>query len=85
MTINNLENAGKIWLPEEVDQLIRAFAEDEPLEAIAIMHGRTPYAILGKLIERGLLVARGDNYYRMEQDPWILGHVVRQLHRELKK
>jgi hypothetical protein len=85
MTVNNLENDGKIWLPEEIDQLIRTFAKGEPLEAIAIAHGRTPYAVLGQLIKRGLLVVRGDNYYRVEQDPWTLGHVVRQLHRELKK
>lgn len=69
--MNNRANAGKTWLREEYADLRDRFATGMTLEQLADAHGRTAGAILGKLLEMGLLVHnRNGFYYKVESDPW---------------
>lgn len=64
-------NAGKTWLLEERRELRERLAQGMDLEALATAHGRTAGAILGKLLEMGLLVQNRDGFYfKVEPDPW---------------
>jgi hypothetical protein len=83
MTVNNLENRGKVWLDEELGQLKREFAANEDLEEIAARHGRSPLAIAVKLEQMWLIVNRGGDYYRIEQDPWITEQMLKRMNRKL--
>lgn len=65
------ENAGKTWLKAERDALTERFAQGMDLEALADAHGRTASAILGKLVEMGLLIVnRNGFYFKIDPDPW---------------
>jgi hypothetical protein len=74
-------NSGKTWLNDELRALEERFNQGMQIEELCRLHGRRPYAVVGKLQQMGLLVQRGlYNYYRVNPDPWIMGAVLKQLH-----
>lgn len=71
--------AGMLWTTEEVDQLKTEINQGAQLDDIVRAHGRTPYAIIGKLQSLGVLYLVGRNYHLVNPDPWVLGSVVQQM------
>lgn len=71
-------NAGKTWLLAERQALRERFAEGKSIEVIAVEHGRTAGAIIGKLLEMGLVIQNRDGFYfKVNPDPWCSYHDVR--------
>jgi hypothetical protein len=80
-----IDNRGKIWLAEELQQLRSEFATGATLEEMMVSHGRTAYAIIGKLEAMGHLTLVGlRGYHRIDPDPWVLVSVVRQINEQNK-
>lgn len=78
-----LNRRGQIWTTEELLALRDEFARNLTLEEMMIAHGRTAYAIIGKLMQLGHLTMVGFGYHRIEPDPWVLTSVIRQLQKEM--
>jgi len=75
----NYPNAGKVWLSAEDDTLRLEFRDSEPLADIVRRHGRTPGAIMGRMLTLGLVKEGPVGYYRIEQDPFITFGEVKRL------
>lgn len=73
------ERGGMLWTTEKVDQLKTEINQGMQLEEICIAHGRTPYAIIGRLQALGILYAIGRNYHLVNPDPWVIGTEVSRL------
>lgn len=76
-----LENAGKLWSPEEVEALVRRYTSGLDPEEIAAAHGRAINAIVGRLASLGLLIAKGTGFHHVDPTPWITFAEVRELDR----
>lgn len=78
-----MNRRGQVWLSAEHAELKVEFARGDKLEVIAAAHGRTPMAIVAKLSQMGLIIQVGlTGYHRIEQDPWILISMLRQMQDE---
>lgn len=77
----NRDNAGKVWLTAEYDQLKIEFQARMRLDEIADAHGRTAGSVLAKMVALGLLTDRNGAYHRVEQDPWTSYHEARLIDR----
>jgi hypothetical protein len=77
----NLENAGKTWTTEYRRQLREAFEEGKTLAQMQEIVGRTAGAVVGRLVQEGLLIQDRNNgfYYRVSPDPWCNHHDVRHI------
>jgi hypothetical protein len=73
------ERGGMLWTTEEVDQLKTEINQGMQLEDICQLHGRTPYAIIGRLQSLGILYSIGRNYHLVNPDPWVLGTEIHRL------
>lgn len=59
--------AGKPWLPDEDAQLLRGLDLGRPLAALARQHGRTPGAIVARLVRLGRFPTRDDARAALEE------------------
>jgi hypothetical protein len=50
---NQPSNSGKPWAPGEDAQLVSAFDAGQPMEALAVAHGRSRFAIEARLAKLG--------------------------------
>jgi hypothetical protein len=50
---NQPSNSGKPWSPGEDAQLVSAFDRGQPMEALAVAHGRSRFAIEARLAKLG--------------------------------
>jgi hypothetical protein len=75
----NRSNKGALWLAEEMQQLKREFGSGLSLKQICEAHDRTPYGVINKLIQLGLLTQIGKAYHAVLPDPWVLLSVVVEL------
>lgn len=73
--------AGTVWLAAEHEQLREEFAAGMDLQQMMAAHQRTAYAILGRLVQIGLLTA---DYRPILQDPWITPQMVNHIVKENK-
>ena len=78
MTLN-LSRRGELWTREEHDQLVSEMNADMSLAEMAEAHGRTPWAIIGRLQSLGVLVLGKSGYHRVDADPWILTDESRKI------
>lgn len=63
-------NAGKPWTNDQVAALKDLYAHGSPLEEISKEMGRTPYAIIGKMVQVGILfIGRDGNYFNYPEEP----------------
>lgn len=76
----NRSNVGKVWLTEEIRRLKTEFDGGMTLEQICDAHGRTPYGVVSMLKQLNLITQVGDDYHKIDQEPWELGSEVRRLH-----
>lgn len=77
-----LENAGKLWSPEESEALVKRYCSGLDPEEIANAHGRSVNAMVSKLASLGLLIAKGTGYHHVDPTPWITFAEVRELDRK---
>ena len=75
--------AGLAWTAIEDDDLRMAFNSHQELEDIVRFHERSVAAVLTRMIDLGLLLNRGDRYYRVDQDPWSSYAAAKQLKIEI--
>jgi len=84
--VKTLFNMGQLWSPEHQGRLKELFDSGVKLEDMCRELGRTPSAIVGKLMQLGRLqVGRGNHYYPAPEDAWCLWPEVRDLDRKLKE
>lgn len=77
-----MNNRGLLWTREEIEQLRTELNAGLQLDEIAPAHGRSPYAILGRMRDLGWVVQLGDDWHRVNPEPWVLGSTVERLQRE---
>jgi hypothetical protein len=58
------------WTSEEDDMLRVQFNDHCELESIVRNHQRSVAAVINRMMDLGLVLNRGERYYRAEQDPW---------------
>ena len=76
------DNRGMLWTREENNQLVNEINGGMSLEEMVEAHGRTPYAIIGKLQALGLIVLRESGYHLVNPDPWALTSGIREAQYE---
>lgn len=80
-----INRRGQLWSHEEMQQLREEFRVGASLEDMTVAHGRTAYAIIGKLTQMGYLVLVGTrSYHRVDPDPWVLVSVLAHLQEKSK-
>lgn len=77
------DNRGSLWLNEEVEQLRTEINAGLTLSEIVENHGRTAYAIIGRLQALGIIVPVGRNYHRVDPDPWTVYTEVLALQKQV--
>lgn len=75
----SLERRGELWTRAEHDQLISEMNAGMDLAEMCEAHGRTPWAIIGRLQSLGLVVLGKTGYHRVDADPWVLTDEVRRM------
>jgi hypothetical protein len=82
LTTEIMDRRGMLWLNEEIEQLKHEWNAGDSLEKMVLAHGRTPYAIIGKLQSLGWIVHRGyTSWHRVDPDPWVLDVSVSAMQR----
>jgi hypothetical protein len=64
------QRANQAWTTEEDDRLRDAFNLEIDLEDIVIAHQRSVSSVISRMIHLGLLINRGECYYKIAQDPY---------------
>jgi hypothetical protein len=77
------QRAGLAWTTSEDDMLRDQFNEHCELEAIVLNHQRSVAAVITRMMDLGLLLNRGERYYRVEQDPWSSYGEARALKKKI--
>lgn len=77
----SLENAGKLWTPEETEALVKRYCSGLDPEEIAAAHGRSVSACVGKIASLGLLIAKNTGYHHVDPVAWVTFAEVREIDR----
>lgn len=79
-------NAGKPWTAELHEELKVDFRSGLTLLQLAEKYGRSGNAIIGQLMQCGLLVMlRNGHYYPLPETPWVMWQEVRDVDQKMKE